>query len=418
MTLQDFRGQGPPADIGTFQLPCSVLVFQHVFSGTTYFCAVRSGAQGWVLIDYGANPATVTNSALSEATAHDVTLLLRENWTITATLSVPVGVHLKGVGWRYSLNYNAGGNCITIAGDNAKVSDLKIVVVAGAGGAGTRPNCIYAANRTNLEVRSVWLVGDSTVGDDGSEVRQCSIAFETVTYSGVHDCRMESNRRHGITLQTASDSNTVSGNTCNGNIQHGITVLSSSSNTVFGNTCIGNIYSGILLYVAYNNTVSGNTCNGNAWGIAVQDSSSNTVSGNTCNGNTRHGITVISSSSNTVSGNTCNDNDVNNTGTYDGINLVNGSSGNIVSHNTCKNNDRWGVMVDNDSDYNKVHGNYTGGNTSGSIRVNSADCNSNQIEWNTVEEGAPSDAGTTTRSYGNYDPSANAFVGDVGAAPF
>jgi hypothetical protein len=81
-------------------------------------------------------------------------------------------------------------------------------------------------------------------------------------------------------------------------------------------------------------------------------------------------------------------------------------------------NDRWGIMVDADSDKNKVTNNKTDGNTGGSIRVNNANCNNNSIEFNTVEEGAPSDAGTQTRSYGNYDPSANAFVGDVGAAPF
>jgi len=365
MSLQDFRGQGPPADIGTFQLPCSVIVFQHVFSGTTYFCAVRSGERGWVLVDYGTNPATVCNSALSLANVHDVLLSLREDWTTTATLSVPAGVHLHSVGWKYSLNYNAGGNCIEITGDDAKISDLKIVITAGAGGAGTRPNCVYATGRTNLEVRSCWLVGDTTVGDDGSETRQCGIVFDTVTYSSIHECRIESNMRHGIVLVSCLD-NPLSGNICDGNARHGISLIVVSGSTLSGNTCNGNTWSGIYLYAGSDNILSGNICDGN---------------------------------------------------TGSGINL-DLSAGNNVSHNTCKNNGGYGVRVDADSDYNKVHGNYTGGNTSGSIRVNSVDCDGNQIEWNTVEEGAPSDAGTTTRSYGNYDPSANAFVGDVGAAPF
>jgi len=89
-----------------------------------------------------------------------------------------------------------------------------------------------------------------------------------------------------------------------------------------------------------------------------------------------------------------------------------------VMGNTCKLNGEWGIMVDTNSDYNKISNNYTNGNTSGSIRVNNANCNNTQIEFNTVEEGAPSDVGTATRSYGNYDPSADAFVGNVGAAPF
>jgi len=90
--LQDFRQQGPPADIGTFQLPCSVMIFKHTFSGTDYYYAIRSGARGWILIDVGVDPATVINSALSHADTHDVLVLLLEDWTITSTLSVLAGV--------------------------------------------------------------------------------------------------------------------------------------------------------------------------------------------------------------------------------------------------------------------------------------------------------------------------------------
>jgi len=395
--LDDLRKQGPPADIGTFQLPCSVMVFKYTFSGTDYYYAIRSGARGWVLVNVGADPATVINVALADAGAHDVLLLLLENWTITTSLSVPAGVHLHGVGWRYSLNYDAGGNCVTINGDDVKVSDLKIVIVAGAGAGGSRPNCIYADSRTNLEVRSTWTVGDTTVGDDGSNLRQCGIVFSDVTDSNVHNCTTKSNMRHGIYLVASSNNNTVSGNICNDNTRDGAFAESSANNTFYGNICKGNARYGISLYA-----------------IA---SISNTVSGNICNGNTLHGIYITYSTDSTVSGNTCNENDVLNTGTYDGISL-NNSTGNIVSHNTCKDNDRRGIMVDADSDFNKVHGNYTSGNTAGSINIANANCNSNQIEWNTVEEGAPADVGTTTRSYGNYDPSANAFVGDVGAVPF
>jgi parallel beta-helix repeat protein len=306
-------------------------------------------------------------------------------------LSVPAGVHLHSVGWKYSLNYNAGGNCIEITGDDAKISDLKIVITAGAGGAGTRPNCVYATGRTNLEVRSCWLVGDTTVGDDGSDLRQCGIIFDDVTYSRIHDCRTESNKRHGIVSSGSLSSNiTVCGNRCHGNLRAGILMIATlGSNIVLGNNCYSNTGEGIWLAVTPSNIVSGNTCNNNINGINLYGSVDNTVCANTCNSNGQNGILI---------------------GTY--------SNSNNVSSNTCKTNDVWGIMVDDNSDYNKVHGNYTSGNTSGSIRINSVDCDQNQIEWNTVEEGAPSDAGTNTRSYGNYDPSANAFVGDVGAAPF
>ena len=296
-----------------------------------------------------------------------------EAYNNVATVNVPAGVTVRGHGNDTVVNYDAGGSCFTVTGDNSKIHDLKVVIVAGAGAGGTRPNCVYAANRVNLECRGLWLVGDETVGDDGSDTRQCGIVFSGVTYSRINFCRSNDHTRHGIFLYSSSDDNTVTGNTCNGNTLYGIYLYSSSND--------------------------------------------NTVTGNTCNGNTQYGIYLYSSSDNTVTGNTCNGNDSEDTGTYDGISLS-GSTGNLIGSNTCKDNDRWGIMVDADSDYNKVSNNYTDGNTAGSIRVNNANCDSNQIEFNTVEEGAPGDVGTLTRSYGNYDPSANAFVGDVGAAPF
>jgi parallel beta-helix repeat protein len=399
------------------------MVFQFVFSGATYTVAIATGIDGWTLIAQSA--AGADDVEINAAIAYvgglggGSVFLARGNYDVTATLNVSIDIMLVGVGWDTILQFNSGGNCVTITGDNVKIRDLKIEIVAGAGGVGTRPNGIYASGRTNLEVFGVWLVGDGTVADDGSDLRQCGIVLYTVTYSRVALCKINDHKRHGIYLGNSSD-NTVTGNTCNGNTQRGIHLYSSSDNTVTGNTCSGNAQIGILLVSSSdNNTVTGNTCSGNTQhGIYLGNSSDNTVTGNTCNGNAQIGILLeYSSDNNTVTGNTCNGNDSGNTGTYDGINLT-GSSGNLVANNTCKDNDRWGIMVDDGSDSNKIQGNYTSGNTSGSIRINNANCDTNQIEFNTVEEGAPGDAGTNTRSYGNYDPSANAFVGDVGASPW
>ena len=341
--LSDFREQGPPGNVGTFIQPTSAVVFQFTFSGITTYAAMRTGISGWVLIAHGADPATVINTALSAAGTHDVTLLMREDWVITTTLSVPIGVYLHGLGWKYSLNYNASGNCITITGDNVKIRDLKIDIVAGAGVGGARPNCILANARTNLEITKVWLVGDNTVGYDGSDLRQCGIVFNTVTYSRIALCKSNDHIVSDICL-SASLYNTVTENTCSGTAQRGIYIISiSNSNTVTGNTCQGKQADGIYIY---------------------------------------------------------------------------GSNGNIIGMNISIGNGNYGIIVDANSDFNKVSNNYTSGNATGSIRVNSANCDGNQVEFNTVEEGAPSNAGTNTRSYGNYDPSANAFVGDVGAAPF
>ncbi|MBA7619389.1 hypothetical protein ES703_26728 [subsurface metagenome] len=479
----------------------------------------------------------INNALVAAAAVNGSVELLEGDYYTTLTLSVAVNVVLKAVGWGAVIHFNAGGNAITIAGDNVKLRDFKIVIVAGAGDAGTRPTCIRAETRTNLEITKVWLIGDESVANDGSALRQCGIFFDAVTFSRIALCKTNDHMRHGIRLQHYSKNNTVTGNTCNGNTQHGISLsgdsenntltgntcngntqngirvsdaadntltgntcnengdegiyLSTASgnntltgntcngntvdgihlsgdsdnNTLTGNTCNGNTQHGIHLSVGLNNTITGNTCNGNTengiifstgqestltgntcndnrHGIYLAGSSGNTVTGNTCQGNTEDGIQLLSSSNNntvignislqnvhhgifldassdnTVVGNTCNENDVNNTGTYDGIHLRNGSDGNLVLGNTCKDNDRWGIMVDNDSDFNKVSNNYTARNTSGSINVNGATCDGNEMIFNTVEEGAPVDTGTLTRASGNFDPSANAYIAIIGVAPF
>ena len=185
------------------------------------------------------------------------------DWALVATVNVPVNVFLRGMGWETVLNYDAGGNCITVTGDNVKIRDLKIDIVAGAGGAGTRPNCILADTRVNVEILGCWLVGDETVGDDASDLRQCGIIFDTVTFSRVALCRSNDHERHGINLSTSSN-NTLTGNTCNGNSRSGIFLTSTSNdNTLTGNTCQGNTFQGMDIASCADNTLTGNTCNGN-----------------------------------------------------------------------------------------------------------------------------------------------------------
>ncbi len=396
----------------------------------------------------GVNDEVEINNALTAAAAVNGSVILLEgDYNTVLTLSVAANVALKGVGWGAVINFNAGGNAVTVAGDNVKLRDFKVVIVAGAGGAGTRPNAVYATGRTNVEISKLWLHGDQTEADDGSDDRQNGILFGiNMAYSKIVFCTIENFERNGMNLEGTNGNEvihcevegnicysniqdgirleyalhcTVSGNTCNGNSGIGFAMSFSGDCTVSGNTCNENSGNGLQLPSSINCTVSGNTCNENGLhGLILSvTSDNNTVTGNMCYQNVRHGIFISSSDGNTVTGNTCNENDVNNTGTYDGISLS-AATGNLIGMNTCKNNDRWGIMVDADSDFNKVSNNYTSGNTSGSIRVNNVNCDKNQIEFNTVEEGAPSDAGTATRSYGNYDPSVDAFVGDVGVAPF
>lgn len=61
--LQDYRGEGPPGDTGTFQAAVSVIVYQFTFSGTTYTVAQRMGVRGWVLVSQATVAATVIQAA-------------------------------------------------------------------------------------------------------------------------------------------------------------------------------------------------------------------------------------------------------------------------------------------------------------------------------------------------------------------
>jgi len=92
MTLEDFRGQGPPGDIGTFQSPCSVLVYRYTFSGTTYICAARQGDRGWVLVDYGIVDVTVVQSAINALAGNGTVFFTKARYSIPSVLNVDVTV--------------------------------------------------------------------------------------------------------------------------------------------------------------------------------------------------------------------------------------------------------------------------------------------------------------------------------------
>lgn len=89
--LKDLRGEGPPADIGTFQMPCSILVFQFTFSGTTYNVAMRAGVPGWVLITPPSTvAATVIQAAFNGLTAGQEKVVLKGNFTVNhVALKIP-----------------------------------------------------------------------------------------------------------------------------------------------------------------------------------------------------------------------------------------------------------------------------------------------------------------------------------------
>jgi len=126
--LQDFRGQGTPADVGMFVMPASVVVYQATFGGNTYICAARQGDRGWVLIGYlllsGPNATTVINAALTALSAGRTwkeTVVVIGNYTGLGTINV-YSYTLLIIQGRWVLEANHAGSFIVnvhgVAGDS------------------------------------------------------------------------------------------------------------------------------------------------------------------------------------------------------------------------------------------------------------------------------------------------------------
>ena len=158
--MQDSRGQGPPGDIGTYLMPCEVLVFHYTFSGTQYACAVRHGSRGWVLVSYLTVDATVMQAAMNALTAArtwqetvvfqgnfvPAAALLAPNWTILSIHGkITAGLSTNGIIQPASDPYNN----ITIEGG----------VIDGARGTWNSGALYFATNNPSnlLTIRCVWI---------------------------------------------------------------------------------------------------------------------------------------------------------------------------------------------------------------------------------------------------------------------
>ena len=378
------------------------------------------------------------NAALVAAAAVNGSVeLLEGDYNTVLTLSVAVNVTLKAVGWGAVIYFNAGGHAITLAGDNVKLRDFKVIIVAGAGEVGTRPNAIYATGKTNVEIMHLWLYGDQTMADGGSNLRQSGIMFgDNTTFCKIGFCTIENFERNGVNLEgtsgnevtyietegnlcynnlndeirldyahyctvigntcqngisgislsSSSNNNTMTGNTCPGNT-NGIYLFESTDNTMTGNICQGNTSYGIYLKThSNNNTVMGNTCQEGGTGIILSESTNNTVMGNTNSGNNVGIYVNYHSDNNTIMGNTCNQN------IMSGIWLDTSSSNTIVG-NTCNENDvnntgtYDGITIEDDSDYNLAMCNTCNDNDRWGISIGIAadDCVDNWIKNNTLQ---------------------------------
>lgn len=185
------------------------------------------------------------------------------------------------------------------------------------------------------------------------------------------------------TLHAACDENMVSGNVLTGCG----TPTGPGAGTGSGIKCSGE-----------KNTFANNTIEESAQSGIVILGDTNSITGNTCSQNLQNGISLEHAAhniyGNTVVGNICIDNDLDNTATYHGIDLVDARNSTIVG-NVCFNNDG-----------NEI--NITAGATNNLIVGN------NVAPETPDHEGTIVDAGTNTKIYSNFTAESQTLASPAG----
>lgn len=176
MAITDFRGYGPPGDIGNYVLPVSAVVFQFTFSGTTYTGAIRTHDQGWVMISYGTVPETVINAAFTTLGAGARVMLLDNTYTLQAagiTFSNNNQV-LEGQGRGTFIDGDALAttvHAINISG--VLMCQVKNLAVQTEDGGGKTCHCIYIEDGAdNFHLENLWLIDSD---DDGIHIEGTDI---------------------------------------------------------------------------------------------------------------------------------------------------------------------------------------------------------------------------------------------------
>ena len=299
--------------------------------------SLNKGAANYVTS--GAADDVEINAALAACNGGEVKLL-EGNYTTVANIIVPADCKLSGAGFGTVITANhASITQAIVLNDRSTLSNLKVILAAGCGTAGARPNVVYATGETQIWVEDVWVVGDQSVVYDASPDRQNGILWDAVTHSKIINCKVDTAETYGIRITNSSNYNTVTGNSVNNSLFHGIVLGISSHNTVNGNTIVDAGYSGIMLGTGSNsNTIAGNECYSNDKnGIYLNASLNNTITGNTCISNVEQGIYFYNgSNNNTITGNTCQGNSENGIYLYgaDGACVNNTITGNTVADNT------------------------------------------------------------------------------------
>ena len=163
----------------------------------------------------------------------------------------------------------------------------------------------------------------------------------------------------GIHLESFSENNTISSNSCSFNSFSGIRSLRSNSSSIENNLCFNNGYANIDLDSASNMTVANNTCRDGPVGIYLDDTftslprcSINTVMNNTCHSNIFGIYLDVQAHNNTIESNTVYSN------TQYGIFFTYQSNHNMISLNNISTNTNRGIFL-NTGCYNNICWNNT-----------------------------------------------------------
>lgn len=414
--MQDFRGEGPPGDMGVFQFSYTHLVFIFAFSGVNYYVALN-GRTGRTII------STNCDALLAAILAANEDIYLKPGiYPLTVPLNLTSLIRIWG-SHDSILTYTGDSYCLHLTGDNIELHGFKVVIVAGAGHAGLRPTNISCATINYAVIERLWLTGDLTVITDGNPANQEGIYVYVGSYnryennyiektilSGLCICRTNYDKvinnyisqvtSFGIDLFLSNNIEASSNTIVSPSLNHGF-LLSGQYMNIHNNIIVSPYHNGIAASTATDSLITDNVIyNPGATGIYLTgsgDNARNVVSGNIIYNAGQYGIYTRyslysqfsnnhiyttgrsgfllenSSSYNDIKGNTIIDIDSGNVG-YMGIDINSGSYNNI-KNNTITDSQGLGIII-------------RAGNTSNIIKYNNLLRNA---------DGALTDLGTTTK---------------------
>lgn len=315
--LQDSRKEGSPADIGTYQFPCNVLVFQHTFSGVTYICAIRHGDRGWVLVSHGVDEATVIQAALNALDPERFATGGESGWdesvyvlpgrlvyTINTTIIVPEHAILDGCGSYFKLADGANCNIIDV-GDGVTYWN-------------------YAT------VRNLYLDGNKANNlATGNGLRLHYTVKATVENVKVHDCRENGIYQQGEAAGKNCSENILMNNRVYDCELSGFKTVLAYTGTWFNNYAQGNTLYGFELWSGLQ-YMSHSHAYDNYYGLYIASSGSHFVNFY-ADANKRHGVYFTNVGNfNTFEGLTLYANGQDAAGTYSGVYCL-GTSNSIIN---------------------------------------------------------------------------------------